>query len=124
MPTYHEFSADSINQALAAAGAHNETFGVAGAPAAVGADMNVLAGGGEFAIAAQCISIKVENHKVCLKLPLGIGQVCLPVPAFVPNGKVVSACLTICTTWGFPTGVKVTVSVGSTVIITKKFGKC
>jgi hypothetical protein len=42
----------------------------------------------------------------------------------VPNGKVVEVCLGICTTWKIPTGVKVTVSFGGKVILTKSFGRC
>lgn len=119
MPTYHEFDSEAINHALAAAQAHNETFGLAAVD-----DKMSLHAGGEFAISAQCISVKVENHKICLSLPLGIGKVCLPLPISVPNGTAAQACLTICTTWGFPTGVKVTVSVLGHVIVSKSFGNC
>ena len=119
MTTYHEFSQEAINHALEAAASHNELMGVTGA----NNKMN-LTGGGELSISAQCISISVENHKICLSLPLGIGKVCLPIPAFIPNGTAAQACLSICTTWGIPTGVKVTISALGHVVITKSFGKC
>lgn len=117
--TYHEFDAQAVNEALAAAQEHNQSAGLEG----VHPEMSVLHGG-EFAIAAQCIRVTVAGNKICLSLPLGIGKICLPIPISVKNGTVASACLTICTTWGIPTGVKVTITVGSTVIVTKKFGKC
>jgi hypothetical protein len=116
---YHEFSAEAVNQAIEAAKMHNETFGLA-APN----DQMSLAGGGEFSISAQCISISVQNHRICLRLPLGIGNICLPVPGFVPNGTAAQACLSICTTWGIPTGLKVTISALGHVILTKSFGRC
>ena len=46
--------------------------------------MNILAGG-EYSVLAQCISIKVGNHKICLSLPLGIDSVCLPIPIKRPE---------------------------------------
>lgn len=119
MTTYAEFSKDEIVNALATAKEHNQTFGIAAFD-----DNTSIAASGEFSILAQCISVKVANRKVCLKLPLGIGNVCLPIPISVGNGTTVKACLSICTRFGIPTGVKVTVSVGSTVIVTKKFGAC
>ena len=78
---------------------------------------------GHMSILAECITATVNDGKLCIQLPLGIGQVCLPIP--VPyNGKVASACLSICTIWGIPTGVRVTVSVAGVTILTKTFGKC
>jgi hypothetical protein len=119
MTTHSEFSNEDIGHALAAAKAHNETFGIT----ALDATTDISAGG-EFSILAQCISVTVANHRVCLKLPLGIGNVCLPLPINIGNGKVAKACLNICTRFGIPTGVKVTVSVGGTTIVSKKFGLC
>ena len=119
MTTYHEFSAEEIGHALNAAGSHNESFGISQFDSSTD-----ISAGGEFSILAQCISVTVANHKVCLNLPLGIGRVCLPLPINIPNGKVAKACLSICTRFGIPTGVKVTVAVGSVTIITKKFGIC
>ena len=78
---------------------------------------------GHLSLRAQCITVTIGNGQACLNLPLGIGQVCLPVPISY-NGQVASACLDICTTWGIPTGVKVTVSVAGIQIVQKTFGKC
>lgn len=78
---------------------------------------------GHMSILAECITATINDGKLCINLPLGIGKVCLPIP--IPyNGKVASACLSICTTWGIPTGVRVTVSVAGVTILTKTFGKC
>jgi hypothetical protein len=78
---------------------------------------------GHLSTRAACITITVSNGQVCLNLPLGIGNACLPVPVSY-DGQVASACLDMCTTWGVPTGVKVTVSVAGIQIVQKTFGKC
>lgn len=88
------------------------------------AEKGILADDGHLSIAAQCISVTVNDGKICLKLPLKIGNVCLPIPKSIPNGTVAEACLHICTTWGFPTGVKVTISVAGKIVLSKSFGKC
>lgn len=119
MTTYHEFSAESVEQALAAAQKHNDAVGLKapdGSPS--------LTGGGEFAVLAECISVTVSGGKICVNLPLGIGTVCIPIPISFPDGTAAQACLSICTTWGIPTGVKVTVSVLGQTIVEKSFGKC
>lgn len=77
---------------------------------------------GALKVSAQCISVTVTNGQVCLNLPLGIGSVCLPVPSWIPNGTAAQACLDICTKWGIPCGVEVTVSVAGQQIISKGFG--
>ena len=119
MANYPSFNEEKIQQALEAASRHNDTVGVKTA----GDAPNLLAGG-EYAALAQCISVTVGDHKVCLNLPFGIGSVCIPLPISVPEGTAAQACLSICTTWGIPTGVKVTVSVGGVTVVTKSFGKC
>jgi hypothetical protein len=119
MANYNEFNNDDIEHALAAARAHNETVGITNSESTLNHTM-----GGEYSVLAQCISVTVTNNKVCLNLPLGIGSVCLPIPFNIPNGTAAQACLTICTTWGIPTGVKVTVSVAGVTIVSKVFGKC
>jgi hypothetical protein len=120
MAQHYEFDDKAVSNALTAAQAHQEEM--SGLQAS-GGQAGILAGG-EFMVAAQCISVKVQNHKVCLKLPLGIGSICLPLPINIPNGTAAEACLDICTTWGFPTGVRVTISVLGKVIVRKTFGKC
>lgn len=119
MSEINSFSEESVQQALAAAKAHNEATGLA----ATHTNLS-LSSGGEYSVLAQCISVTVNNHQVCINLPLGIGHVCLPLPISIPSGTVAQACLSICTTWGIPTGVKVTVSALGHVIVTKTFGKC
>ena len=79
---------------------------------------------GTLVVGAECISVTVENGKVCLNLPLGIGKYCFTVPSIFPNGTVGQACLSICTTWGIPTGVKVTVVIAGVTVINQSFGKC
>lgn len=119
MANYTSFDQDKIHAALECAQRHNESIGLK----SVGADMELI-GGGEFAIAAGCVSVTVKNGKVCVNLPLGIGSYCLPVPSWVPEGADLKACIDICTTWGIPTGVKLTVSFNDTVLFTKTFLKC
>lgn len=78
---------------------------------------------GHVSTLSECITATVNDGKVCVNLPLGLGQVCLPIP--IPyNGQVASACISICTTWGIPTGVRLTISVGGVVIVSKTFLKC
>ncbi len=119
MASLPSFDEEKVQNALEAASRHNETVG---ATAADGSP-NIL-GGGEFAALAECISVTVKDNKICLDLPLGIGSVCIPIPISVPDGTAAQACLHICTTWGIPTGVKVTVSVAGVQIVSKSFGKC
>jgi hypothetical protein len=115
------FNQDQINQALEAARAYSAELQAAteknlGTPGAR------LEDGALAVAAAECISVTVQNGKVCVTLPLGIGQVCLPVPSWVPSGTVAKACITICTKWGIPCGVELTISVAGQVIIKKGFG--
>jgi len=77
--------------------------------------------GGELELRASCISVTSGNHRVCLKLPLGIGQVCIPLPFDLPNGTAVRACLSIRTKWGIPTGVCVKLYVAGEQIASKCF---
>ncbi|BDA86694.1 hypothetical protein Sa4125_42360 [Aureimonas sp. SA4125] len=115
---YPSFSSESIEGALEAARRDHEgqdlkSLGMKGLPPS-----------SELSVLAQCISVTVSNNKVCLNLPLGIGSVCLPIPISFPNGTVAQACLSICTTWGLPTGVKVSVIVAGITIVQQTFGKC
>lgn len=75
----------------------------------------------ELELRAACISIVSGNHRVCLRLPLGIGRVCIPVPFDLPDGTAVRACLSIRTSWGIPTGVCVTLYVAGERIARKCF---
>ncbi|MDF1607182.1 hypothetical protein PZ897_03230 [Hoeflea sp. YIM 152468] len=119
MATYHEFDDKAVAAAIQAASDFYAEKGMTKEGARTD-----LADDGHMNIAAQCISVTVDNGKICLNLPLGIGKICLPIPSIFPNGTAAEACLSICTTWHIPTGVKVTVSIAGKVIVTKSFGKC
>ena len=75
-------------------------------------------------VAAECVSVTVENNKICLNLPLGLGKHCFSIPVSIPNGTAGKACLSICTTWGIPTGVKVTIELAGITVVSQSFGKC
>ncbi|MDP3895472.1 MAG: hypothetical protein Q8Q62_02230, partial [Mesorhizobium sp.] len=111
MATYHEFDEKAIAAALEAARGFHDPKALAAS-----AQVNPF-DDGHLRLAASCISVTVDNGKVCLNLPLGIGQVCVPIPAIFPNGTAAQACLDICTTWGIPTGVRLTVSIAGQTIV-------
>jgi hypothetical protein len=111
-----EFDREKVQQTLDAAQAHGHTLRAASGEQAIGLN------DGTLKLGATCISVTVENNQVCLNLPLGIGSVCLPVPGWVPNGTAVQACLDICTKWGIPCGVEVTVSLAGQLIVKQGFG--
>lgn len=113
---FPQFSADAVAQALEAAQRHSRTAkeGLTGS--------EISLDDGTLKLGAQCISVTVKNGQVCLNLPLGIGSVCLPVPSWVPQGTACQACLDICTKWGVPCGVEVTVSLAGQTIVKKGFG--
>ena len=71
---------------------------------------------------AQCISVTVSNHRICLNLPFGLGRRCIPIPFNIPNGTAAQVCLSICTIFGIPTGVCIRITVAGQVIVRKCFG--
>jgi hypothetical protein len=113
---YPSFDASAINEAVKTAQTHSRAF----MPAAVNHEMALT--DGSLMVSAQCISVTVQNGQVCLNLPFGLGSHCLPVPSWLPNGTVCQACLDICTKWGIPCGVEVTVSAAGKVVVKKGFG--
>ncbi|KAF0122237.1 MAG: hypothetical protein FD152_3616 [Xanthobacteraceae bacterium] len=119
MATFHEFDEKAIASALETARRLYDQKMLDERSRAIS-----LADDGHLRIAAQCISVTVDNGKICLNLPLGLGKFCFPVPPVFPNGTAAQACLSICTTWGIPTGVRVTISIAGNVILEKTFGKC
>ncbi len=119
MAKVHEFSAEAVQRAIDTAKAHQDLH-----QDLLGANQLSHASAGELSVRAECISVTVDDGKICLNLPLGIGKYCLPVPTIFPNGTAAQACLDICTRFGVPTGVKVTVSIAGNVIFTKSFGLC
>lgn len=110
------FDPEIIKESLAAAKAHSEDL-----RKGLSADAVELTDGA-LLVGAQCISVTVNNGQVCINLPLGIGSKCFTVPSWVPNGTAVQACLDICTKWGIPCGVQVTLSVAGKLILKKGFG--
>lgn len=113
--SYPGFSAEAIDQALEAAQRHSKAL----MPSAVGKGLVFV--DGTLKVSAQCISVTVQNGQVCLNLPI-VGSYCFSVPTWVPNGTAVQACLDICTKWGIPCGVEVTVSLAGQRILSKGFG--
>lgn len=120
MPTYHEFDKAEIDATLKTAASHYDLNQLQ----AAGADGSLADSGHVVVAAAACISVTVEDRKICLKLPLGIGNICIPIPGWIPNGTAAQACIDICTTWGFPTGVEVSVSALGRVIARQSWGRC
>ncbi|HEX8573754.1 MAG TPA: hypothetical protein VF759_13495 [Allosphingosinicella sp.] len=116
--TYPSFDDKAISQAIETAQRHSKALQAKAGGQQIGAD------NGELMVSAQCISLTVNNGQVCLNLPLGLGSVCLPVPPWVPSGATVSACLDICSVFGAPCGVKVTVSFNNIPIVQKGYGCC
>jgi hypothetical protein len=119
-PYYHEFPQEAVQNALAAAqAAAAEQVQVATE------DVSTLdlttAQVSEVSVQAACIEVTVSNGKVCLSLPLGFGSICLPIPLGIPDGTAASACLSIRTWWGLPTGVCVSVSALGNQIVSKCF---
>lgn len=119
MSKYYSFSEEAIQNALEAARKTHEGSNLK----ASGSDFDVSKGG-ELHVAAECVSVTVENNKVCVELPLGFGKHCITLPVSFPNGTVGQACLGICTTWGIPTGVKVSVVIAGVTVVSQVFGKC
>lgn len=78
---------------------------------------------GTMQIMAQCISVTTANRKICISLPV-VGKRCLTVPVNIPNGSVGKACLSICTKFGIPTGVRVSVTIGGVTVVRQSFGLC
>lgn len=119
MEKYYNFDSQAIEDALHAAKENHADLDLETTNAQFDTSK-----GGDLVVRAQCIAVKVENNKVCLELPFGLGSHCLTLPVNIPNGTVGKACLDICTTWGIPTGVKVSVVIGGITVISQTFGKC
>jgi hypothetical protein len=117
---YYEFDTASVQGAVEAARvAAEEQVQVAAA------DVTTLdlttAQFSEVTLQAACIEVAVRNRKVCLSLPLGFGSICLPIPIHIGDGTAASACLSIRTFMGIPTGVCVSVSALGNEIVRKCF---
>ena len=117
-PEYYSFSDEAVSSALEAARRPHE-----------GRDLRAITEistsvSPHRTLLAECISITVSNNQVCLNIPLGVGNICIAIPFNVPNGTVTQACLSICTIWGIPTGVCVSIDVGGAEIVKQCFGFC
>jgi len=120
MSEYHSFSEEATQSAIETAQQH---YGDAQANFLASESLSISQDNGQLSLLAHCITLTISNGKVCLNLPLGIGKVCLPVPISY-NGKLAEACISVCTVWGIPTGVKVNVTVGGMTVVSKSFGRC
>ncbi|WP_190989179.1 hypothetical protein [Pseudarthrobacter sulfonivorans] len=113
-----EFDAQAISATFEAARQPFEGRDLGAEP-----DFSAPSDRGELELRATCLSVVSRNRRVCLKLPLGIGQVCIPVPFDIPEGTAVKACLSIrfCCFGTIPTGVCVTLDVAGERIAKKCF---
>ena len=111
------FSEASVQGAIETARGHYERKLAVREAGALGLD------DGRLSILAECVTLTISDGEVCIELPLGLGKACLPVPISY-NGQVARACLSVCTTFGIPSGVRVSVSVAGLEIVSKTFGKC
>lgn len=118
MSTY-SFSEEAIKNAIQAAKSTHENHQLD----ATKADFDISKGGCML-VSAECIKVTTSGNQVCINLPLGIGKHCFTLPVSIPSGSVGQACLSICTTWGIPTGVKVTVVIAGVTVVSQSFGKC
>ena len=118
MATY-SFSEEAINNAIEAAKQTHSSTQLN----ATQDDFNVSRGSCML-VAAECISVTTEGRSVCVNLPLGFGKHCFTLPITIPSGSVGQACLHICTTWGVPTGVKLTIVIAGITVVSQSFGKC
>lgn len=79
-----------------------------------------------FSLLSECLSVTIENHKICVELPLNIGKKCIDVPDWVPNGSVAKVCLEIRykTVFGvkIPIGIDVCVYVADQKVACAYFG--
>ncbi|MGB6229357.1 MAG: hypothetical protein WBF53_04425 [Litorimonas sp.] len=111
-----KFSDEKVQAAIQAAhdhyADHRVMSDIATAPTAPAAELS-LSGG--------CISVKVEDGKVCVELPLGIGKICIPIPVHF-DADVAQACIKIKSTWGIPTGLCLTISIAGTQVAEQCFG--
>ena len=86
---YYEFDEQAISATLEVIRQQPEGADLRAEP-----DFSATAGG-EAELRDACIEVATSNNQVCLNLPLGIGNVCLPVPFDLPDGSLVRACLSI-----------------------------
>jgi hypothetical protein len=119
-PQVYDFDNQAIQEAVDAAreAAAEQVQIASGDPTA----LDLTAGqASEVTIQAACISVTVSNRRVCVNLPFGFGQACLPIPISIGEGTSARACLDVRTFLGIPTGVCVSVHVGQSQVVRKCF---
>ena len=121
MSDIYTFDEAKVSEIVEAHARHHAEVADALGPNAEG----ILAGHATTMALAECIKVVVnKDGKVCLKLPLGLGTHCIPIPTPFPAGTAGEACLSIKTKWGIPCGVEVTVTIAGKVVVKKSFGLC
>jgi len=94
----------------------------AAAPAAAAAPATAAAPAaavGIFRALKECIQIVVQHGEICLKLPY-VGDVCVDIPDFIPDGTLVEACVEL----SFPACAKLTVKALGQTVVNQEFGIC
>jgi hypothetical protein len=112
---YHSFSDEAVNNALEPARSLHADVNLREV-----AEIPTLAS--PTSLLAECISVTINNNRVCLNLPLGLPRICLPIPIHIPDGSVAQACLRICTFFGIPTGACVSIVVAGQTVASQCFG--
>jgi hypothetical protein len=115
MSDFYSFSDEAVHAALESA---KQNFNRADSLVASPAASELLS------VGAECISVSTQGNQVCINLPLGFGQHCFSLPITVPSGSVGQACLSICTKFGLPTGVRITITFAGVTVINQAFGLC
>lgn len=57
---------------------------------------------------SACVSASYQNGDVCFDFPI-FGNICVNIPIGISGNTSLSVCGDVCTTWGIPTGLKITV---------------
>lgn len=70
-----------------------------------------------------CVTATVQDGKACVNIPI-LGQECISVPSFVPDGATASLCAKVCTHFLKPIGVCLTASVNGNQVGQHCFGHC
>jgi len=74
-------------------------------------------------VAPSCdlsVSGTISNGQACINTP--IGNECVSVPSFVPNGTAFQVCGDLCTSFGIPTGICITVTALGQQVASECFG--
>lgn len=73
---------------------------------------------------SECVGASVNSGgQVCFTLPV-VGSICVPVSTPIPQGASVQACGNICTVFGIPTGISVSVTALGIQVYSNSWGYC